>query len=125
MPRNPVGQRQFRESLLYVLEIKGADVTTSFAKAGLVKGKHIADVKKGTSGDANLVTIRFNSPFGLAPSFFFQPKTLNCECREEGTSTKTQVTIRTLQSTNLSTGVNDADFSVFVYGTEDIREGKY
>jgi hypothetical protein len=125
MPRNPVGQRQFTTGLIGVLEVDGSEVTTTSAVTGLVKGQYLATVKKGSSADSNLVTITFNKPFGLVPSFLFQPKTLDCECREEGTSTKTVVTIRTLKSTNLATQVNDADFSIFVFGTEDIREGFY
>lgn len=121
--RQPISQRQFIDGLVAVIRVDGSEVTTTYAQTGLLTGKHIADVKKGTAGDANLVTIRFKAPFGLAPEVFIQPVTVNCVPRPE-TVGLSEIAIRTLQSDH-ATAANNCDFVIFVYGTEGIREGKY
>lgn len=121
--RQGIGQRQFLEGLVAVLEIDGSAVTTTYAQAGLLGGLYIADVKKGAGADSNLVTVQFKSPFGLVPRAFYQAITLNCVPRTEA-STVSTLAVRTLQN-DLATKADDCDFLIFVYGTEGIREGKY
>lgn len=121
--RQPVSQRQFTDGLVATVGVDGSEVTTDYAQAGLTAGKYIADVKKGTAADSNLVTIRFKDPFGIAPEVLIQEKTLNCVARVESVGLQ-EIAIRTLQS-NYASQANDCDFVMFVYGTEGIREGKY
>ncbi len=120
-----VKAKQFLSADVLVLEVDGSEVSSSVANgAGLVGGgKHIATAIKGTAADANLVTITLNEPFGLAPHVLFQSKTLDCECRLEATPGLRSFQVRTLKSTDLTTGVNDADYTIFVFGTREIREG--
>ena len=124
MARQPVGCRQFLEGLIAVLEVDGSDVTTSYAKTGLDRGMHIATIKKGAGADSNLVTIKLNSPLGLAPSVLIQEITLDCVARLEKATTKQIIQIRTLELDGV-TKEDDADFTVFIFGTEQIREGCY
>ena len=124
MARQPVGCRQFLEGLIAVLEVDGSDVTTSYAKTGLDRGMHIATIKKGTGADSNLVTIKLNSPLGLAPSVLIQEITLDCVARLETAPTKQIIQIRTLELDGV-TKEDDADMTVFIFGTEQIREGCY
>lgn len=121
--RNPVGQRQFLAAVLASIRVDGSEVTTSFSKTGLIKGQHIATVKKGTSSDSNLVTIRLNNPLGMVPSVLIQEETLDCVARVESRGLQ-EFAIRTLELDG-STVEDDADFEVFLIGTEEIREGQY
>lgn len=123
--RNPVSQRQYLTLTGYLLQIDGSEVTTSDAKTGLVVGRHVATVKKGTSADSNLVTITLRWPYGIIPQVLFQPRTLDCECRLEEDPTKTVIKVRTVKSSDTTQKVDDADFTVLVLGTEDSREGAY
>lgn len=123
--RYPIGQRQFLEALVAILSIDGSAVTTTLASTGLLKGQYFATIKKGTGADSNLVTIEFQNPLGMIPVFFTQMVTADCEVRPDAAPTKTGLTLRTLKSTNLATGVDDADFYLFLFGTEQIREGYY
>lgn len=125
MARQPLYQPQFLESLCMVFEIDGSAVTTSEnVSTGLVKGQHLAYIKKGTSSDSNLVTITLRRPLGLAPSVFYQPITLDCTARDDVAPTTSLIKIRTLELDGV-TVEDDADLRVFVFGTEGIREGKY
>lgn len=124
--RNPVTQRQYLEGLFMAFKIDGSAVTTSAAKTGLLVGMHLATIYKGTAGNANLVTITLNKPLGLLPyTVQFQAVTLDCECRLETDVTKTVIQVRTLLNSNLASACNDADFDMFVFGNEGIREGLY
>ncbi len=125
MARQPLHQAQFLEALCMVFEIDGSAVTTSEnVSTGLVKGQHLAYIKKGTSSDSNLVTLTLKRPFGLAPSPLYQPITLDCICRDDVAPTVSVIKIRTLELDG-TTQENDADFRVYLFGTEGIREGKY
>lgn len=121
--RNPVGQRQFLDAFIGSVRVDGSAVTTTLASTGLIKGTHIATVKKGTAADSNLVTIRLNKPLGLSPSIFIQEETLDCVARTESRGLQ-EITIRTLELDG-TTQEDDADFEVFFFGTEHIREGQY
>lgn len=125
MARQPLYQAQFLESLCMVFEIDGSAVTTSDnVSTGLLKGQHLAYIKKGSGADSNLVTITLRRPFGLAPSVLYQPITLSCIPRDNAAPTTSVITIRTLAS-DFTSQANDCDLRVFVFGTEGIREGKY
>lgn len=127
MPRQPIGQKQYLEAVMLAFSVDGSAVTTGTGvSTGLLAGQHIADIKKGTAADSNLVTITLHKPLGLTSSVvLFTPRTADCECRLETTPTKTVFQVRTLKSTNLATGVDDADFDMLIFGTEGIREGEY
>lgn len=116
---------QYLSALVAVIRVDGSAVTTSYAKTGLVVGQHLATVKKGTSADSNLVSIQLNFPLGLAPEVWIQEHTLDCVARLEAATTKAGlIQIRTLELDG-TTAENDADFTVFVFGTKEIREGYY
>lgn len=121
--RNPVGQRQFLDSIQYAIRVDGSAVTTSFSSTGLIKGQHIATVKKGTAADSNLVTIRLKFPLGMIPSLFYQEETVDCICRTESRGLQ-EFAVRTLELDG-TTQEDDADFEVFVVATEQYREGAY
>lgn len=124
--RQPVGCKQFLEGLCEVFRVVGATVTTTAGvNTGLSKGQHLAKIVKGTGVDSNLVTITLNQPFGMIPAVFFQAETLDCECRIDVEPTLTVIKVRTLKSTNLATKVDDANFTMFLFGTEGIYEGSY
>lgn len=119
-----IHSRQYLESeaKLLVLEIDGSAVTTSYSNVGLLRGKHLATVKKGTGADSNLVTIKFKKPFGVTPNFVCDPITVDCMCRRDAASTNTLMYVRTL--TAIGTGQkDDADFTVLVFGSTGQREG--
>lgn len=125
MARQPLHQPQFLGGLCMVFKVDGSVVTTDDGvNTGLLIGQHLATIKKGTSGDANLVTITLNRPLGQVPSVFFQEITLDCVAREETAPTNQVIQVRTLELDG-TTAENDADFYVFVFGNEGIREGKY
>ena len=121
--RQPTSNRQFLTSLIAAFKIDGSDVTTTYAKTGLLKGLYIGTVKKGAAADSNLVTLRLNNPLGLAPFVLIQPVTLNCVPREESVGVQ-EIAIRTLQS-DYATKADDCDMVVYLFGTEGIREGSY
>lgn len=125
--RKPVSNRQFLDSEVLVLSVDGSAVTTSDnVSTGLLKGQHQCYIKKGTGGDSNLVTITFKKPiWGVAPSFFAQCVTADCEVRQNADPTVTTIAVRTLKSTNLATGVVDADFHLFIFGPTVNKEGNY
>lgn len=127
MPRQPVGCKQYLEGLLLGFQVDGSAVTTSTGvNTGLLAGQHLATIKKGTAADSNLVTITLNRPLGLTtPIVLFTPITADCECRLETTPTTTVIQVRTTKSSNLATGVDDADFNMLIFGTEGIYEGSY
>lgn len=123
--RNPVTQRQYLEGLLMAFKIDGSAVTTSAAKTGLLVGQHLATIYKGTAANSNLVTITLNKPMGLLPfTVLFQPVTLDCLCRLETDVTKTVIQVRTLELDGV-TQEDDADFEMFIFGNEGVREGLY
>ena len=116
---------QYLSAELMVLEVDGSAVTTSYAKDGLVVGQHLATIKKGTSGDSNLISIQLNFQLGLTPKVFIQEKTLDCVARLEAEPTKAGlIQIRTLELDGV-TGEDDADLSILVVATKEIREGYY
>lgn len=126
MPRKNIAQAQFLESKLIVFQVDGSVVTTGAGvNTGLLVGLHVATILKGTGADSNLVTITLNRPYGIAPSVMFQPRTLDCECRLDVDTTKTVIKVRTLKSSDLTAKVDDADFTMLVFGTEGIYEGSF
>lgn len=125
MARQSLHQPQFLEALCMVFEIDGSAVTTSEnVSTGLLKGQHLAYIKKGAGADSNLVTITLRRPFGLPPSVLYQPITLACVPRDNAAPTNSVITIRTLAVDHIAQA-NDCDLRVFLFGTEGIREGKY
>lgn len=125
--RNPVTQRQYLEGLLMAFKVDGSVVTTTAGvNTGLLVGQHLATIYKGTAANSNLVTITLRKPLGLLPYCVkFQSVTLDCVCRLEAAVTKTVIQVRTLLHSNLATGLDDADFEMFIFGNEGIREGLY
>lgn len=125
MARQPLHQPQFLEGLCMMFKIDGSAVTTSDGvSTGLLIGQHLATIKKGTSSDANLVTITLRRPLGQVPAILMQEITLDCVAREETAPTNQVIQIRTLELDGV-TAEDDADFYLFVFGNEGIREGKY
>lgn len=123
--RRDVHSRQYQESEILALEIDGSAVTTTSSQAGLIKGLHAADVKIGAGADSNLVTITLKRPFGMVPQVLLQPRTLDCALRLEEEPTKTVIKVRCLLHSNLATGLDDADFNIFILGNLGILEGNY
>ena len=115
--RGHVYNRQFRAPVVGIFEIDGSAVTTDYAQDGLLCGLHIADVKKGSGADSNLVTLRLKRPLGTIPQVKFQPITLDCECRLEETPTDTLIKVRTLELDGV-TKEDDADFVIFLFASE-------
>lgn len=114
---NSLKTRQFQDPQFFVLEVDGSAVTTSASSTGLTVGKHRATILKGTAGDANLITIAFNTPFGFAPRVFVQERTLDCVARLEADPSKTGFQIRTFELDGV-TAENDADLTILVLGAE-------
>lgn len=121
-----IWNRQFLSPLLAVLHVDGSAVTTTTARDGLLKGQYVAQIKKGAGGDANLVTIDFERPFGKEPQVLIQEITVDCHARLEAAPTKSQVQIRTLELDGV-TAENDADMYVFIFAPEhgNSLEGRY
>lgn len=113
--------KQFTDPELIVIEVDGSAVTTTLSTTGLVKGQHVAKVKKGEGDDSNLVTIQLNLPAGLAVTSLFQEITVDCICRREEAETKNTIQVRTLELDG-TTKEDDADFLVLVVLTRGILE---
>lgn len=117
-----VHQRQYLDMVLAHFKIHGADVSSSTAgSAGLLKGSHIGTVIKA----ANQLTFVLAKPLGLIPGVFFQARTLDCAIRLNTDPTLNTIVVNTFLNSNLSTPLNDADFEMFLVGTEGIYEGRY
>jgi len=117
--------RNFLTSVCGILQVDGSAVGTTAGQDGLLKGKHIATIKKGTSTDDNLFTIALKKPFGLAPAWFAQPITTLLQVREDATvPTLDTIKVRCFAA-DLSTREPNGDFYLFIIGTPDIREGNY
>lgn len=117
-----VTNRQFVEMVSQRFKIHGASVSSSATgTAGLLIGNHIATVIKS----ANQLTFTLAKPLGMIPSVIFQPRTLDCAVRLVSDPTFNTIVVATFLASSLSTPLNDADFDMWIDGTEGLYEGRY
>lgn len=117
-----VHQRQYLDMILAHFKIHGADVSSVKPDVtGILRGSHIGKVQK----TANQLVFTLNRPLGLIPGVFFQARTLDCAIRLATDPTLSVITVNTFLNSNLSSALNDADFEMFLVGTEGIYEGSY
>lgn len=94
--------------------IDGSAVGATAGTDGLDgRGKFLCTISKAT----NVVTINWNSAFGDIPYVHFQPSAGQANTLVEiVTSTASQLVYQTVESDDNTSGVNDADLDVVVFG---------
>jgi len=122
-----MGVRKFKlkgsqaKSRLHVLRIDGSAVTTSAAKTGLDEGAADFTVSKGSGGTSNEVTLTPNEAFARVPVIQATPVTTNCHIEIKSVSS-TSIVLETFQVADGTTGVDDADMHVMIWGSDHESE---
>lgn len=112
--RAKVESHQPRARVIAV-RIDGSDVSSSAASTdGVDEGAGQVTALKGTSGTANEVTLAWDPAFARTPVLVAMPITV-CDIVIKSVSTSGAV-IETFATTDGTTGVNDADFHLLIWG---------
>jgi len=113
-----VRNRQFNSSLLLALTVDGSAVQADFEATGLDNGLYVATIKKLGA----VFTIKLNKALGRPPIVLTQAITLDCVVRQTIGTSLTEIVLTTYTLAGAG-GTGDEDFSVLIFGTEEIVEG--
>lgn len=112
--RQPIKGTQTLPRMI-ALRVDGSVVTTSAATTGLLEGTGDCTIAKGSGGTSNEVTITLNTPFQRVPVVVASPLTTNCHIEIKSVSASS-IVLETFQVADGTTGVDDADMHVIIWG---------
>jgi hypothetical protein len=122
-----MGQRKHKikgsqaKARLHALFIDGSAVTTTASATGLDQGSADFTVVKGSGGTSNEVTLTPKEAFKRAPIVVASSLTTNCHVEVKSRSA-TSIVLETFQVADGTTGVDDADLNVIIWGSDSASE---
>jgi len=101
--------------------VDGSVVTTTTAKTGLLEGEHDMQIKKGSGGTSNEVTVTLDITFKRVPVVVATPITTDTHIEIKSVTTSV-IVFETFAVDDGSTAEDDVDFHFMVLGWDSSSE---